>query len=74
MGGAKVQLKRIVKLMAWLHAVLGQLLPEFVGTVVVPRAQEGAARRRLERSALLEEVPVPQGRGVVHVTWQLRTA
>jgi len=72
-GSAKVQLGRIVRVMAWLHAVLGQPQPEFIGSVVVPCAQRRSAEKRMGRR-LEEQVPVPQGHGTVHVTWQLSTA
>lgn len=71
MGVAKVQLERAVRLFAWLHAVLGLPQPEYVGCVVVPHALKAEASRSLGRS-LQKEVEVPQGRGKVSVTWQLR--
>lgn len=73
MGRAKVQLGRLVRLMAWLHAVLRQPQPEFIGSVVVPRAQRREAQQKLGHP-LQQQVPVPQGRGAVQLTWQLSTA
>ena len=70
MGAAKNQLRRIIQLMAWLHAVLQQPVPAFVGSVVVPRAQRRKALRKLGHQ-LEERVAVPQGHGTAHVTWEV---
>ena len=71
-GSAIVQLRRIL-LIAWLHTVLQRPPPKFVGSVVVPCAERREAERRLGRP-LEEWVPVPQGHGTAHVTWELRLA
>lgn len=71
-GTAKQQLQRLIQLMAWLHAVLGQQQPEYKGTVVVPRAQRRDAQRRL--GSVEERLLVPQGHGTVRVVWELGTA
>ncbi|PSC76986.1 ABC transporter permease [Micractinium conductrix] len=67
---ARAQLRRVIMMVAWAHAVLQQPLPTFVGSVVVPRTERRKAERRLGR-AFQERVPVPQGRGSVAVTWEL---
>lgn len=68
MGEAQQQLKRIFQLIAWVHAELGEPLPQMcVGRILVPLTELAEAERLLRgrRASMTAEVPGGHGRVVI---------
>lgn len=61
---------RIFQLIVWMHAELGEPLPQqCLGRIVVPLPQLGAAQHLLRGSRATQRAEVPGGHGTVDVSF-----